>query len=215
MAQSCQDGSVNAQTTAGGPTRTYRGVPADERRRERRARLVEAALSTVGDEGLAGLSAEGVCARAGLTKRYFYESFTDRDALAVSILESLLDEVRAAIGEALATAGPTPEERITPTVGALVEVLLREPRRARLYAEAAAVAAVHERRELAIGEFTDLLVDDVLRASRDDARSRLDAHLIVAGTTDVVSRWLRGEVEIARDDLVDELARVGIAVARR
>lgn len=203
---------MNATSDAGSPARTYRGVPADERKRDRRARLVEAALETIGEEGVTVLNAEGVCARAGLTKRYFYESFADRDALAVAILESLLDEVQAAIGEALAAAGPTPAERITPTVAALVEVLLRDPRRARLYAEAAALDAVHARREVAIVDFTVLLVDDVLQVPRDDARSRVGAHLIVAGTTDIVSRWLRGEIEISREDLVDEIARIGVAL---
>ncbi|KQY59775.1 hypothetical protein ASD11_09565 [Aeromicrobium sp. Root495] len=166
----------------------------------------------IGEDGLTVLNAEGVCARAGLTKRYFYESFSDRDALAVHILESLLDEVQTAIAAGLAAAGPTPAERMAPTVEALVEVLLRDPRRARLYAEAAALDAVHARREAAIGEFTVLLLDVVLQVPRDDARSRVDAHIVVAGTTDVVSRWVRGEIDISRDDLVDEIARLGKAI---
>jgi hypothetical protein len=53
----------------------------------------------------------------------------------------------------------------------------------------------------------------VLRSDPDDPRSKVAALLIVAGTTEVVSRWLAGELDLDREELVDEITRVGIATA--
>ena len=64
-----------------GVVRPYRGISADERRASRRARLLDAALEEVGERGMAGTTMTAVCARAGLTERYFYESFADRDEM--------------------------------------------------------------------------------------------------------------------------------------
>ena len=64
-------------TTAG---RRYGGLTAEERRAERRARLVRAATEIWVAEGWAAVSMRAVCARAGLTDRYFYEEFGNREA---------------------------------------------------------------------------------------------------------------------------------------
>jgi AcrR family transcriptional regulator len=53
-------------------TRPYRGVPADDRRAGRRARLLSAGLELLGSEGYSGTTVRGVCGRARLTPRYFY-----------------------------------------------------------------------------------------------------------------------------------------------
>src|SRR3954468_13388913 len=87
-------------------TRAYRGVPADERREQRRQRLVETALDCLHDEGLAGVSVRSVCARARLTPRYFYESFADLDELLVATVDAVCDEVATSGLAALDAARP-------------------------------------------------------------------------------------------------------------
>src|SRR5512139_974724 len=76
----------------GESTRTYGGRSAEERRSERRHRLVDAALAIWGEQGWAAVTMRQVCARAGLIDRYFYESFPDRDALLVAVWDQLRDE---------------------------------------------------------------------------------------------------------------------------
>src|SRR5258705_353216 len=65
---------------AAAPARRYAGASADERRDERRARLLAAGLDALGTDGHRATTVRGVCARARLTPRYFYESFDDLDA---------------------------------------------------------------------------------------------------------------------------------------
>ena len=53
----------------------FKGVSADDRRSDRRKRLVVAAFEITGSDGAGALGVGRVCLDAGLTKRYFYESF--------------------------------------------------------------------------------------------------------------------------------------------
>jgi len=193
--------------------RPYRGISAEDRRTGRRARLVEAALDLVGERGVAIVTAEAVCSHAGLTKRYFYESFADRDALLVTLVEDILDDVRVAIADALTASPDDVGSRIGATVRALVDTLAADPRRARLYAETAAHEALRARRETALDEYAQLLLTDVLRADRDDPQQQLRARLVVAGTTDVVSHWFAGDLALDRDELVAGVTAIGVALA--
>src|ERR1700712_4827252 len=63
--------------------RRYSGLSFEDRQSDRRARLVRAALDVAGRFGLEGTSVAAICAEAGLTARYFYESFPSRDAIFV------------------------------------------------------------------------------------------------------------------------------------
>lgn len=192
--------------------RSYRGVSADDRRLERRARLLEALLDTVLDVGVLDTTVEAVCARAGLTKRYFYESFGDRDEILAVAIDAMFVDVLEAIRAALTGASPTVADRATVTVGALVDELDRDRRRARMYVEAPGHPVLRARRDAAIDTFADLLMSDVLQASPPDDRHRMVGLLVVAGTTEVVSRWLADGLPLGRDDLVEEIARIGVAV---
>ncbi len=95
----------------GGVVRPYRGIPADARVAERRARLLAAALDEIAGGGVAALSVRAICARAGLTRRYFYESFGDLDALLLAAFDDLHGEIADAIVAALAPSAARPSTR--------------------------------------------------------------------------------------------------------
>jgi AcrR family transcriptional regulator len=63
--------------------RRYSGRSFADRQTDRRARLVRAALDVAGRFGFEGTSVAAICAEAGLTARYFYESFPSREAIFV------------------------------------------------------------------------------------------------------------------------------------
>ena len=70
-------------------SRAYGGLSADERIAQRQAALREAALELADRDGWRPLSVEQVCKAAGLNKRYFYESYTDLDALAHDVVDHI------------------------------------------------------------------------------------------------------------------------------
>ncbi|HTQ18665.1 hypothetical protein [Mycobacterium sp.] len=191
--------------------RRYRGVPADERRQQRRQMLLDACLDLVGTDGTPAVTAESVAATAKLTKRYFYESFTDRDAVLVAALDELLRDVAVQIRNA--DLPDDREARARAIAEVLVSTLCRDPRRARLYAAAPAVPALNARREQAIVAFTDVMADDALTAGFTDAvQRRLVARIIVAGVTDLVTTWLDGNLDVDRRTLIEAIVTIGRAL---
>ena len=100
-----------------------------------------------------------MCGRAGLSKRYFYESFADREAVLVAALDGFFEAARAAVTPALARAAATTEERLTRTVAALVQRALR--RRARVpdcTSSRRGDPALEQRRIAAYDEFAELIL---------------------------------------------------------
>ena len=65
----------------------WRGTTADERAEQRRVRLLEAALELLGTEGAAGVTVRAVVRASALSPRFFYESFSDRDALLIVVAD--------------------------------------------------------------------------------------------------------------------------------
>lgn len=73
----------NTKVTA----RTYGGLSEAERVIDRRERFLEAGLEVFGSLGIRGATVRKLCKAAGLTERYFYESFTDTDALFCAVYD--------------------------------------------------------------------------------------------------------------------------------
>jgi AcrR family transcriptional regulator len=196
--------------------RPYGGVSAEDRVAARRARLLDATLSIIGEHGVAAVTVDLICSEAQLGKRYFYESFPDRDALLVQLSDDLYADLR----EAMVAAMPETEDRRARSeavVRTLLDVLGRDARRARLYAESAGHPALGPRRSEAIGTFTDFLVTVVfpppLRPGETETTKYVSCRLLVSGTTDVVVSWLSGEIDATPDEIVQAIVTVGAGAA--
>lgn len=77
--------------------RRYSGQSFEDRQTDRRTRLVRAACDVAGRFGLEGTSVAAICAEAGLTARYFYESFPGREVIFVEAYRFVMDELLADI----------------------------------------------------------------------------------------------------------------------
>lgn len=113
--------------------RRYRGSSAEERRAQRREQLIRAAIQVYGERGYRNATVKAVCEAAGLTERYFYESFANSEALLVAsfnaVTRFLLDEIEQ-VGIA---AGGDGVERVRAMLGAYYEALKRDPPSARVF----------------------------------------------------------------------------------
>src|SRR3954467_5371936 len=105
------------------PQRTYGGVSADERIAGRRARLLDAGLELFGTRGFTTTGVKDVCREAGLTDRYFYESFNDGTDLFLAVFDRLTDELFRAVAEAVVEAGTEPEPQLRTAIGTFVHAL--------------------------------------------------------------------------------------------
>ena len=113
--------------TMASATRTYGGVTAGQRRATRRAALIEAALDLFAEEGARAVSKRAVCARARLNDRYFYEHFTDSDALLEAIARDLTAEGLEAVNAATRRAAPDIHTQVQATAEAALEFLTADP----------------------------------------------------------------------------------------
>jgi AcrR family transcriptional regulator len=192
--------------------RPWRGVSAEDRRATRRSLLLEACLDGVGVLGVVDVTVDAICTSAGLSKRYFYESFADRDAILVAALDQVYVRVGAALSDVLDDRTRSAEQRIQSTVAALVEALQADARVARLYVEAPQNAAMEARRIQAFDEFARLVARGIVGAADDDVAAFATSLMVVSGTTEVIGRWLAGDLALSEDQLIALVTQLGAAL---
>ncbi|MDY6809389.1 MAG: TetR/AcrR family transcriptional regulator [Actinomycetota bacterium] len=201
-------------TTTGG--RRYGGADAAQRQERRRTDLIVAGLDLFGSEGFANVSVKRICDRAGLTQRYFYESFDDRFALLAAVYEDCVVVARtatvAAGGPFVADAGAAgiaaddAPAVARATLGAFIGTLADQPRRARvMLVEVVGVSPDLERQRLtAIHGWADLILTLALGERRPDRRQRLAAIGLVGAVTQLLVDWYTGTAgEFAPGDVTD------------
>lgn len=195
--------------------RRYGGADPEERRARRRAELIAAGLDLWGTEGFAAASIKRICDHAGLTQRYFYESFTDRNALLTAVYDECVRAARAdtvaAVAEFLPTAANDsgiPADDIPSAtraaLGAFLHVLATDARRARIIL--VEVVGIHpdlERtRMAAIHEWADLILTLTLGSQTPRRSQRLAAIGLVGAVTQLLVDWYTGTTgEFASDDV--------------
>lgn len=186
----------------------------DQRRLQRRTRLLEVGVDLLGAADAPGVNVRAACRAAGLTERYFYESFTDRDAYVRAVYAEVGERARAALIAAVGAASD-PAEIAEPAVRAFVELVLDHP-------EAGRVLLLAPLREPALGgRGLDLapsfvaLVQDQLGDLPDPDERALRALGLVGALTSLFIGCLDGTVTVTRErfirhclDLLDRATRV-------
>lgn len=112
--------------------RRYGGRDAAQRQQERRTRLIQAGLDLFGTVGYASASVKQVCSHAGLTERYFYESFRDREDLLAGVYNELITTISAETAQAAAAAAPDVDAQLRAGLEVFIRTLAGDARKARL-----------------------------------------------------------------------------------
>ncbi len=200
--------------------RRYGGKSAEQRRAERRAQLVEAALEIWQEQGWAAVTMRGVCAHAGLTDRYFYESFTDRDALLGTVWDLMRDETLSMLLDTLVpVADRSALEQLRVALAAVVGHIAEEPTRAQIiFGDHAGSAILEQRRRDTVQMATDLMIGmarQFLRDDVDEQELRLNVLLGIGGFVEVMLAWRNGLIAGTADEIVEHMADVGAALGTR
>lgn len=124
----------NTPESGATPTRgrRYGGVDKDERQRQRRDRLVAAALAVFGEQGYHESTVRDVCRHAELTSRYFYESFESMEALFEAVYVSVSSELLAQTMAVLQRTPLQPDQLAEAALRTFLEFIREDPRRARV-----------------------------------------------------------------------------------
>jgi len=114
-------------------TRRYRGSSAEERRAQRREQLIRAAIRVYGQRGYRNATVKSVCEAAGLTERYFYESFRNSEALLVAAYRAVNHVLLKRLEAAGAQAAGGPADKAAAILDAYYRALKDDPGSARLF----------------------------------------------------------------------------------
>lgn len=194
------------------------GLPAEARRAERRRLLLDTAFDLLGTEGWSATTVRAVCQRAALNPRYFYESFPDLDALLVAVYDRVIEQLAAAVEEAQSAAPDDPRSQVRAAIETIVAFVDDDRRRARvLYVEALDNEPLNRRR-IATGHALVAAVEQAAVAKRGplppgEHIGRIAAALLVGGTSELVTSWLDGRIDVAREQLVDDATDLLLALA--
>lgn len=174
--------------------RRYRGQAIEDRRAERRQRLLEAGLSVFGEAGYHGATVRSICAAAGLTERYFYESFANSEDLLCAVYEAHMVLQQQRIMAAVLAAAREPRLMVGAGLRAFFELAREVPAAARVqFVEVLGVSPrVDKLYRQAIENFAQMMRTLNLQMPqggglRDDETLSIG---LVGAAVGIASRWL-------------------------
>jgi AcrR family transcriptional regulator len=172
----------------------WSGVPLADRQALRRDDLIAAGVQLLGAESGPAVTVRAVCRQAGLTERYFYESFADRD----EFVRAVYDDV---CGRAMATlmSATTPREAVERFVALMVDDPVRG--RVLLLAPAVEPVLVSSGAEW-MPSFIDLLQSKLTQIS-DPVRQKMMATSLIGGLTALFTAYLDGRLAASREQFID------------
>lgn len=174
--------------------RRWSGVPLEDRQALRRDELITVGVQLLGGKSGPGVTVRAVCREAGLTERYFYESFTDRD----EFVRGVYDDVCTRAMSALMSAS-TPREAVERFVALMVD----DPVRGRVLLLAPAVEPVLVRSGAEwMPSFIDLLQRKLTQIS-DPVRQKMIATSLIGGLTALFTAYLDGRLAATREQFID------------
>lgn len=194
-------------------TRGWAGTTLADRRADRRRRLLDVGLDLLGTQGSSAVTVRSVCRAAGLTDRYFYENFADRDALMLAVYDEVADEARAVLVAAVASAEPDDfEAGARAAVDAFAELLTGDPRKGRVLLLEPLTDPTLGVRGVALSP----AFAEIIRAQLggDAVSAQLTATALVGAMANLFIRWLDGSLPVGRDVLTEYSVRLLVASAR-
>jgi AcrR family transcriptional regulator len=184
-------------------SRTYAGVKAEERRSARKERILEAAIKLYGERGYHNTTVQSVCDAAGLTKRYFYESFVDSADLLAACFRDVMREFLEELAAVGADSAADPRERADRLLLSFFEAIRDDPARARLFlleAEGVSPGVTAAMRE-AQAAVANLLLPCEPEPGSDVVRD-LHRSAATAGIGEIAALWTRSNYEFPISSVV-------------
>jgi len=196
--------------------RRFTGLSATDRHQERRTLLLDAGLDLLGTAGWRAMTVRSVLETARLNPRYFYESFSDLDALAVAVYDRVVQELGAAVWSALATAAE-PADQVRAVVESIITFVDEDRRRGRvLYVEGLGNEALNRRRVQTAGMVLafveDYAAEQRARTDSSDQVGRVATSVLVGGFNQLLVDWLAGQVPMSRTELVEDATALFLAL---
>ena len=198
----------------------YKGVSAADRAAERRNRLLAAGL-TIWVDPATRTTMTAVCAEAGLSERYFYESFSGLDALLEAVMGEIAAEIEQTSRAAAEAAGDDPVARVHASVRAFMQLLLDDPRKGRVaIVESVAVPALRRRRTELLRHLAHQSAIESRKLlgggenGRGEIEDEIGGMLFIGGMAELITAWLDGTLAASTDEIVEAASRALLGIYR-
>ena len=193
--------------------RTWAGTTLADRRAARREKLLGVGLDLLGTGGSTAVTVRSVCRQAGLTDRYFYENFADREALLLAVFDRVAQEAGTALVTAVAAAPDDPTRRARAAVDAFLQVIVDDPRRGRILLLEPLTDPTLGMRGVALAPMFTELVRAELGRRGSAAGAQLTATALIGALANLFVRWLDGSLDVSRRRLRDYCVRLLVNAA--
>lgn len=190
--------------------RRYAGRAPDERRIERRQRLLDAGLEVFGTVGWESAGIALLCATARVGTRAFYEEFDSREELLREVATTVVLEAVASLRDQLDAAPATVEDRVRAGLTGYVGHLTADPRRARVaYRAVPAAGRLLPDRHRASAAFAELIGQEAAALGvGTPERPELLALALTGAVAELLSWWASTSPAPPVEPVVEELTRL-------
>ncbi|OBF63522.1 hypothetical protein A5753_12210 [Mycobacterium sp. 852002-51971_SCH5477799-a] len=202
-------------------SRTYRGATPTQRVEQRHTRLVDAAIDVFGTVGYRAATVDDICTAAGLSKRYFYESFPDSEALLLATYQRCAEEIHDAMVMAVAEAPDTIPAQLRAALKGYFEAIDADQKRARitlleiLGVSLAVDLAWVEQTERFASSVETLAGEAFSSSTLPTAQRHIIAEGIIGAITTAATLWLLQDLRRPRKQLIDAMHVHVLAVLER
>ena len=175
--------------------RTYRGMLPEQRRADRRQRLLAAALEVFTTHGYHTARIEQLCSRASVSTRNFYEEFASKEDVLLTLHDQINSAGLATVTDAmksLSADDPAPS-RINCLLEAFWDAVSVDPRLPRLaYLEApGATPAMQNQHQQWVHRWAALIESEAHQAAERGIAPERDYRLIAVGLVGSLTGLLR------------------------
>jgi AcrR family transcriptional regulator len=177
----------------GGP----HGIPRAVVHEVQRGRLLDALAEVIAEEGYLNTTVHKILKRAGISRRTFYEIFSDKEDCFLAAYQEAADHVIVLVQRACRLGG-TPEIRIENSLLVMLEFAEQEPQVAAMciVEVMAAGEKARQRRAKTMERLTELVAAAIGERCNDGPEATLRARVLVGGVHEMVYDSLsRGQTE--------------------
>lgn len=195
----------------------WAGMSPDSRRTLRRRILLDAALDLLATQGWDGTSLRAVCQAAELNPRYFYESFESLDDLLVAVYDRVVDDLTAAVSEAVRASPPDLRVQMRTAIETILDFVEVDDRRGRVLYQVALGNETLNRRRLETGRRLVEIIESDATSRADlvpgEQVGRMGAAILVGGFGELLAEWLAGRIDVSREQFAQDATTMFLGLA--
>lgn len=183
--------------------RGWAGTTMAERQAARQAKLRAAGYELIAEAGASAVTVRSVCRKAGLTDRYFYESFDSRDDLLATLFLESADQIHRALTEVIEEHEGDPKALIEAFGRVFEKHILDSPAKGRLLlVDILSEPALTGLSLAAVPAFTRLVYGKLPTDAPREKRA-LTAVGLTGAFAALLNAWFAGTLKVSRQDLID------------